>query len=120
MLGQGISFDESDRDLLDTVLHVVPDLRVTAYIGKLARQRGLSYPVHTAEQLADLIGDERMEVGEFIIDANAVESGLIPEMFPLAHEGEFLSSVYLALLRCRAETTQRWQQASVESRQSRP
>jgi hypothetical protein len=119
MLSRGISFDEQDYELLEMVLHVVPDLRVTAYIGKRARQCELKYPVLTAEQLAMLMGEERIEVGEFSIDRNAVLNALTPEMFPLAHEGEFLSCVYLALLRCRAETTQRWQRASIGHRQSR-
>src|SRR4051794_39147961 len=71
-LGQEICFDVSDHDLLDLVLYVVPDLRVTAYIGKWARSRGLEYPVRTLEQLTELLGEERFEVADFAIDAKAV------------------------------------------------
>jgi hypothetical protein len=118
-LAAQLAFDESDYDLLDLVMNVAPDLRVVAYLGKLARQHGLEYPVQTREQLAAMLGKERIEAGEFVIDADTIVSALAPQMFPLMHEGEFLSSVHLTLLRCRAETTERWQRASIEGSHGR-
>ena len=110
----GLTFDDGDLDLLDLVLSVAPDLRGVAQLGKLARRHGLEYPVPSAQEVAAVLRDERVEVGEFVVGADDALAALGPELFPLAHEGELLSAIHLALQRCRAETTQRWQRAVVE------
>jgi hypothetical protein len=41
------------------------------------------------------------------VDGQTIVQALADEWFPLAHEGEFLSVVHLALMRCRAEAAAR-------------
>lgn len=112
--GADLAFDASDLDLLDLVLSVAPDLRAVAYLGKITRQRGLEYPVPSVATVAAILGDEQLEVGEFILGADDVVAALGPELFPLVHEGELLSAIHLALQRCRVQSADRWQRAIVE------
>ena len=109
------AFEPADFDLLDLALSVAPDLRAAAVLAKIARERGLAYPIESVDRVAGLLGEEEViEVGEFIVDARAITEALPPETFPLVHEGEFLSAVHLALLRWRAATAEAWQRAGVE------
>jgi hypothetical protein len=109
-----ISFDSGDIELLDLVLSVAPDLRAVAFLGKRARQRKLRYPVASAAEVAELLDDEPLEAGEFVVGPADVLASLGPELFPIVHEGELLSAIHLALQRCRVQTTERWHRAVVE------
>jgi hypothetical protein len=97
----------ADRDLLDLVLYVYPDLRATAYLGQMVRDRGMQYPIAGLEQLVDALGGERIEVGEMVVDESAVLDALREEPFPLIHEGELLSAIHRAIVQCRARATLR-------------
>jgi hypothetical protein len=98
-----LSLTGDDLGLIDMVLCVDPELRIVAFIGQGARQRGLSYPVESADQLTEVIGGDSFELSGHHIDARNVLRALAPEWFPLSHEGEFLSAVKLGLARCRTE-----------------
>jgi hypothetical protein len=98
-----LSLSEADLDLLDLVLCVYPELRIVAYLGQMARARRLTYPVKDVQQLIDAIGGDRFELGEHLIDAEQTAKAMPEEWFPLSHEGEFLTVVHRALVRCSAE-----------------
>ena len=102
-----LSLTEADLDLLDLVLCVYPELRIVALLGQLARARGLRYPVESVRQLVELAGDERMELGEHLVDAEQIGDAIPEEWLPIAHEGEFLTVVHRALVRCSAEASAR-------------
>src|SRR4051812_12284067 len=59
-----LSLTEADLELLDRVMCVYPELRIVAFLGQVARSRGMSYPVRRAEDLAEVLGEQRFELGE--------------------------------------------------------
>jgi len=102
-----LSLTEADLDLLDLVLCVYPELRIVALLGQLARARGLRYPVESVRQLVELAGDHRLELGEHVIDAHEIGHAIPESWLPIAHEGEFLTIVHRALVRCSAAESAR-------------
>ena len=109
----GLDLAAADKDLLDLVLYVYPDLRATAYLGQMARDRGMQYPIAIIDQILDVLGGARFEVGEIVIDESTVRHALKEEPFPLMHEGEFLSAIHRAIVQCRAHATLRRQEAAI-------
>jgi len=110
-----ISLDGADRDLLDLVLQVYPDLRATAHLGQVARDRGLRYPVADVEQVLEALGDLHLELGEMVVDRESVATAFAEEQFPLQHEGELLTAIQRAVVQCRVRATVRRQAAAVRS-----
>lgn len=92
-----------DLDLLDAVLCVVPELRVVTRLAQLARQAGLAYPVRSTDELTAVLRGDRLTLGGHGLDAESIARVMPDEWFPIAHEGELLSMVHLALVRCRWE-----------------
>jgi hypothetical protein len=108
----GLDLAAADKDLLDLVLYVYPDLRATAYLGQTARDRGMGYPIADVEHILDVLGGARFEVGEIVVDESTIRDALEDEPFPLTHEGEFLSAIHRAIVRCRVRATLRRQAAA--------
>jgi hypothetical protein len=102
-----VDLASADRDLLDLVLCVYPDLRATAWIGQLARDRGLAYPITDVDRLVEALGGSRIELGEHVVEESTLRDVMSEESFPLMHEGEFLSAVHRALVRCRTRASVR-------------
>jgi hypothetical protein len=109
-------FVPDDVDLLDLALSAAPALRAATMLVKTARERGFGYPVESATRVSELLGGDLVEAGEFTVPARALTEAIPPEFFPLAHEGELLSALHMAFLRCRAEAVEAWQRAGVERR----
>lgn len=101
-----LSLSAEDLDLLDRVLTVVPILRIIAAVGQEARKRGLRYPVSGVEALQACLGNDRLVLGQHRIDGDSIARAMPHGWFPIAHEGELLSRVHLALLRCEMEAEQ--------------
>jgi hypothetical protein len=101
-----LQLSADDLDLVDNVLTVVPILRVVAAIGLEARRRRLTYPVSAVGELQACLGDETLVYGRHHIDTDAIAHALPDSWFPITHEGELLSRVHLALLRCEMEMEQ--------------
>jgi hypothetical protein len=95
-----------DLDLLDTVTAVVPLLRIVTAIGQEARRRGVTYPVSSARELQAHLKRVKLVFGNHLIDSEAVARTMPETWFPIVHEGELLSRVHLALVRCEAEAAQ--------------
>ena len=95
-----------DLDLLDTVTAIVPLLRIVTAIGQEARRRRVTYPVSSARELQSRLKGVTLVLGNHRIDSDAVARTMPDAWFPIAHEGELLSRVHLALLRCEAEAAQ--------------
>jgi hypothetical protein len=98
-----LRFDADDIDLLDLVLCVVPELRIVAFLGQQARRRALAYPVTTAHHLVKALAGETYDLHGHRVNNKTIAHSLPEEWFPIAHEGQLLSAIYLALLRCRTE-----------------
>lgn len=101
-----LTLGADDLALLDTVLAIVPVLRIVTAIGQEARRRGLRYPVADAGALQSCIGEDMLKLGGHRIDAGAIAHMMPESWFPIAHEGELLSCVHLALHRCEFEALQ--------------
>ena len=100
-----LSLTAGDLDLVDKVLCVVPELRIVAFLAQEARRRGLAYPIPSANQLVELLSKDSFQLAGHRVDPKSIVRALPKERFPLAHEGEFLSAIHMALHRCRAEST---------------
>ena len=111
-----IEFSENDLDLLDNVITVVPILRIVAAIGREVRGRGLRYPVAGPADLVACLGKDTLIYGNHRIDRAAIEHTMPESWFPIAHEGELLSRVHLALLRCEAEGAQTAPRPAIHTR----
>lgn len=109
----------NDVDLLDRILCVVPELRIVTFLAQQARKRDLKYPISTVAELAGYLGRDCFELAGYRIDRKAVIDAMPGEWFPIAHEGEFLSAIHLALHRCRREAVeQRLRQMLVAARRT--
>ncbi len=95
-----------DRDLLENVVSLIPILRIVTAIGQKARRRGVRYPVKSVDSLIEWIGDESLEWGNHKVNRDTIAHTMPASWFPIAHEGELLSRVHLALLRCEFEAAQ--------------
>jgi hypothetical protein len=95
-----------DLDLLDNVTAIAPLLRIVTAIGQEARRRRVTYPIANARDLQSRLKRVRLVIGNHRIDSEAVARTMPDAWFPIAHEGELLSRVHLALLRCEAEAAQ--------------
>lgn len=107
--GVAINIDlaSADLDLLNLALCVYPDLRATTYLAQIARDRGMRYPIANLGQIVDILGGARIEVGEVVVDESTVTDALRGEPFPINHEGELLSAIHRAIVRCRQRETLR-------------
>jgi hypothetical protein len=92
-----------DLPLLDNVLSIAPLLRVVVAIGQEARRRKVRYPVKDASDLQSYLDDKSLCYANHRVDKEAIARMMPDSWFPLAHEGELLSRIHLALLRCEAE-----------------
>jgi len=101
-----LQLTSDDLDLLENVITVVPILRIVVAIGREARKRGLTYPVSGVSGLQACLGTDRIILAGHRIDNDTIASVMPEGWFPIAHEGELLSRVHLALLRCEMEAYQ--------------
>lgn len=101
-----LTLGAEDVGLLDNVMSVVPILRIVAAIGKEARRRRLEYPVSAAGELQSCLGKTTLRYGGHRVSSATIAHGMPDAWFPIHHEGELLSRVHLALLRCELETAQ--------------
>jgi hypothetical protein len=92
-----------DLPLLDHVLAIAPLLRIVVAIGQEARRRNVRYPVKDAADLQSYLDGKSLCYANHRVDKEAIARMMPDSWFPLAHEGELLSRIHLALLRCEAE-----------------
>ena len=98
-----LSLGERDLDLVDNALCLIPELRAVIRFGQEARRLGVTYPITSSKQLIGLLKGHSLRLGELRVDAKSMAHALAKEWFPLAHEGELLSVIHLAIRRCQAE-----------------
>ena len=98
-----LSLGERDLDLVDNALCLIPELRAVIRFGQEVRRLGVTYPVTSSKQLIGLLKGHSLRLGELRVDAKSMAHALAKEWFPLAHEGELLSAIHLAIRRCQAE-----------------
>jgi hypothetical protein len=102
--GADVQFEPADFEVIDLTLGQIPELRLCALALKRARALNLKYPVKNAKALTVLIGNKRFVGGGHKIRPADIGRFMPAEFFPLTNEGELVSRIYMALLRCREET----------------
>jgi hypothetical protein len=111
-----LQLSAKDLDLLDNVMTVTPILRVVAAIGQQARKRGLTYPVSAVGALQSCLRGKTLLYGDHRLDKHTIARAMHESWFPIMHEGELLSRVHLALLRCEMEAAQLAPRPSLQAR----
>ena len=102
-VGADVKFDQDDFEVLDLTLHLMPELRICAMALKRARKHGIQYPIKSATELSKLL-EQPVETGcGRSISATAISKYTKKEFFPIEHEGQLISTVYLGLMICRTE-----------------
>jgi hypothetical protein len=98
-----LSLEERDLELVDNALCLIPELRAVVRFAQEARRRGVGYPITSPKQLMGFFRGQSLRLGELRVDTRSMAHALAEEWFPLAHEGELLSAIHLAIRRCQAE-----------------
>jgi hypothetical protein len=98
-----LQFEPEDFEVIDLTLGQIPELRICALALKRARARKLKYPVRNAKALSVLIGKGKFEAGGHKISPSDIGRYMPTDFFPLANEGDLVSGIYMALMRCRHE-----------------
>jgi hypothetical protein len=101
-----LTLGPDDLPLIDNVLTVAPLLRIVTALGQEARQRKLRYPVKDVEALQGCLGRSAFDLAGHRIEARTIGHAMPESWFPIVHEGELLSRIHLALLRCEFEAGQ--------------
>ena len=99
-----LSLGEQDLELVDNALCLIPEVRAVVRFGQEARRLGIGYPITSPKQLMGFLKGQSLRLGELRVDAKSMAHALAKEWFPLAHEGELLSAIHLAIRRCQAES----------------
>jgi hypothetical protein len=87
-------------------LGLISELRVCVLALKWARKADVKYPIEGVEQIVGAFPHARFQGGGHEITSDTIRSRMLNEYFPIQHEGELVSKVYLALMRCKAEAGQ--------------
>ena len=101
--GADLEFDSSDFEIVDLVLGQIPELRICAIALKRFRALKLKFPVKSQKSLNVLIGNKSFKGGGHIIGTKDIARYMPSEFFPISDEGELVSRVYIALIRCKHE-----------------
>ena len=101
--GAELRFDPSDFEVIDLVLGQIPELRVCAFALKRARATNLKFPLSSAKDLFGLLQNRRFAGGGHEFGTKDIATYLPAEFFPIIDEGELVSRLYIALLRCHHE-----------------
>lgn len=98
-----IQLGHEDAEVMEVALSLVPEVRLCALALKWARAAKVHYPIMGVEDLVRAFPHQQFKGGGHFIDAQGIRTFLAKEYFPIENEGELLSRVYLALVRCRYE-----------------
>jgi hypothetical protein len=109
--GADLEFLPSDFEVVDLVLGLIPELRVCAVALKRARAAGLKFPVTNPQGLFALFDGKIFTGAGHRFDTSDVSRCMPPEFFPIASEGELVSRIYIALIRCKHEEASQVHQA---------
>jgi hypothetical protein len=101
--GADLRFEPSDFEVVDLVLGQIPELRICAFALKRARATKLQFPIAEAKTLFPLLEKRQFEGGGHEFGTKDIATFMPPEFFPILDEGEFVSRMYVALLRCKHE-----------------
>jgi hypothetical protein len=98
---KGVDLTPDDFEAMNVALSLVPELRLVALAIVRARRAGVAYPLSSPSQIEQLLEGERdLVAGGHHIDARTIRRYFTTSDFPIEHEGDLASTVYLALNRC--------------------
>jgi hypothetical protein len=101
--GASLEFEPGDFEIVDLVLGQIPELRLCAAALKRARAANLPYPIPSADALKPLFGGKIFDGGGHRFGPDDVAKFMPAEFFPIGNEGELVSRMYVALVRCKHE-----------------
>jgi hypothetical protein len=102
--GSDITFEPDDFEILDLTVGLMPELRICAQAVKMARAAGIRYPIDGPDEIVDVVDEHTGFVGGgYEFSRERARVFLSPDLFPIEHEGELISRVFLALMRARRE-----------------
>jgi hypothetical protein len=107
--GADLQFEPSDFEIVDLVLGQVPELRICATALKRARAAKLKFPIEKPESIFPLFQNKKFQGGGHEFGTSDVVSYMPLEFFPMNNEGDFVSRIYTALIRCKHEETMKAQ-----------
>lgn len=105
--GADLQFEPGDFEVLDLVLGQIPELRICAYALKRARAVNLTFPITTTESLSALFEGKRFDGGGHRFGPGDASRFMPADFFPIGDEGELVSRIYIALVRCKHEEMSR-------------
>jgi hypothetical protein len=98
---KAIDLNPDDFQPMDVALSLAPELRLVALAVVRARRAGIAYPLSSPRQIEHLLEGKRdLVAGGRHIDARHIQRYLTASDFPIEHEGDLASTVYLVLNRC--------------------
>jgi hypothetical protein len=98
-----VDLESCDRKSLDTVLDLVPELRICALALHRLKSRKVGFPISSANDVSRLLDDGEengKKFGRHDISREGVQKYMTPELFPISDEEELARAIYIALLRC--------------------
>jgi hypothetical protein len=100
-----IKFDQDDIDILNEVLDLIPELKISALAVKLQREKQCQccYPINDHNALFDLFEGEEILVKYHRINLKLIQRYVQPSLFPIANDKELAQAVYLALASCNTD-----------------
>jgi hypothetical protein len=101
--GADLEFEPSDFEVVDLVLGQIPELRICATALKRARAAKLTFPINEPKSLFGLFQGKKFKGGGHEFGTDEAVTYMPPEFFPINHEGELVSRMYTALVRCKHE-----------------
>ena len=107
--GADLEFEPADFEIIDLVLGQIPELRICATALKRARAAKLTFPINDPKSLFGLFQGKKFKGGGHEFSTDDAATYMPPEFFPINNEGEFVSRMYTALIRCRHEAAMKVQ-----------
>jgi hypothetical protein len=96
---ESVYFDAGDVDLLAAAVALIPDLDITTYAAKLARQ-AIDYPIKDYEGLRPLFEDgKRASYKNREITFEQAEQFIPKEFFPIETESDLLRKLFMSFQR---------------------
>lgn len=101
-IAASVPLNDSDEEVMEAALSLVPELRIVAFYLKRARELSLQYPLDGVGDLEPLLQDEGENMGGHRVGPEGLRRYVVTADFPVEHEGELASLIYAALGRCAA------------------
>jgi len=91
-------FEPGDIEVMAMALEQHPDLEAAAYVVKLARARGLKYPVTAADGLSVVVKHGPVDIRHMRLTLKHAERFVPEPLFPIESEADLMRKLLLAFV----------------------